>query len=254
MLKQLPHQRLIYSNLKCFRVISPITKKHDKITHKMVKQLSLQAVEHLIKIFNAMARISYFPNMQKTSVIITVAKPGKDPTQVASYRPISQFPTLSKVFEKLVASKILTFLTSRNIVPDHQSGFRKNKRSTTKGSDKLLAKKHYSAVFLDIAQAIRAKRTIDWLPANIYDILDSNIKGRLFRLRQKSSKSKNQSSVPQGSVLEPVLYLIYIFELSIDDNLIISTFSEDTDILSSHKNLRMPPSPRNFIWKNFNSG
>lgn len=91
-----------------------------QITGKIVRELPLQAIKHLIEVFYVITRIGHFLNMWKTSVIITVAKSAKDSKQVALYRPISLLPKLSKVIEKLLVLKILSFLTSCNIISDHQ--------------------------------------------------------------------------------------------------------------------------------------
>ena len=95
----------------------------------MIKELPQCAKNIFLKILNRMLSIGYFPKLWKISKIIMIEKPGKDPTIASSYRPISLLPTLSKVFEKLLIKKLQCIIEERNIIPQHQFGFRK-KHST----------------------------------------------------------------------------------------------------------------------------
>ncbi|KAI0275876.1 hypothetical protein BC826DRAFT_883722, partial [Russula brevipes] len=69
----------------------------DRITARMLKELPLVAQYFILYIYNSMLRLGYYPDSWKYSEIIMIPKPGKDPTQVTSYRPISLLPMLSKL-------------------------------------------------------------------------------------------------------------------------------------------------------------
>ena len=78
----------------------------------------------------------------------------------SSYRPISLLPCLSKLFEKVLLSKLKTFLVSNNVIPDHQFGFREAHSTVeqvnrlSQAIEKSFERREYCcAVFLDIAQA-----------------------------------------------------------------------------------------------------
>ncbi|VVC39081.1 Hypothetical protein CINCED_3A019378 [Cinara cedri] len=80
----------------------PIKKSpgHDLISNVITKNLPKKVIVFLSHIFNAIFRLSYFPNTWKYSVIILIPKPNKIPQDPASYRPISLLPTFSKFLRK----------------------------------------------------------------------------------------------------------------------------------------------------------
>jgi hypothetical protein len=71
----------------------------------MLKQLPKEGLVNPMYIFNAILRPPYWPKSLKTVQIIMIPKPGKNPMDVSSYRPISLLPTISKVLEKLTLKK-----------------------------------------------------------------------------------------------------------------------------------------------------
>jgi hypothetical protein len=73
-----------------------------RITPKMMKELPQKAVQLLTFIVNAILRTHYWPKQLKTTEIILIHKPGKDPTKVESYRPISLLPIFAKLLEKFL--------------------------------------------------------------------------------------------------------------------------------------------------------
>ena len=73
---------------------------YDLLTGTVLKELSQKGIRALTQIYNAILRLEYFPRYWKIGQIITIAKPGKDPTEVTSYRPISLLPLLPKTLEK----------------------------------------------------------------------------------------------------------------------------------------------------------
>lgn len=107
-------------------------------------------------------------------------------------------------------------------------------------------KRYCSAAFLDISQAfdkVWHKGLLYKLKANLphhyYEILRSYLTGRWFFVQQQDEQSslhKIQSGVPQGSVLGPVLYLLFTADLPLTRNATTATFADDTAILASHVN------------------
>ena len=88
-------------------------------------------------IFNAILRIQYFPKPWKLAQIKMLPKPGKDPHQTASYRPISLLPVFSKILEKIIYCRIKTIIEIKKLIPEHQFGFR-NKHSTIEQMHRLI--------------------------------------------------------------------------------------------------------------------
>jgi hypothetical protein len=68
----------------------------DFITAQMLKELPHEGLLNLLYIFNAILRLNYWPTSLRRAQIIMIRKPGKDPTDVSSYRPISLLPIISK--------------------------------------------------------------------------------------------------------------------------------------------------------------
>jgi len=74
----------------------------DLITAQMLKELPHEGFLLHMYIFNSVLRLDYWPTSLKRAPIIMIPKPGKNPTDVSSYRPISLLPIISKVLEKLI--------------------------------------------------------------------------------------------------------------------------------------------------------
>ncbi|MGR0295363.1 reverse transcriptase domain-containing protein, partial [Klebsiella pneumoniae] len=84
-----------------------------------------RALRKIIHIFNGAFRLKHVPMQWKVAEVIMLLKPDKPANEVKSYRPISLLPVLSKLFEKLFLKRLAPILEERNLVPNHQFGFRK---------------------------------------------------------------------------------------------------------------------------------
>jgi hypothetical protein len=78
----------------------------DLITAQMLKELPHEELLHLMHMFNAILRLDYWPTSLKRAKIIMIPKPGKNPTDVSSYRPLSLLLIISKVLEKLILKRL----------------------------------------------------------------------------------------------------------------------------------------------------
>lgn len=226
------------------------------ITGKILKELPEKGIRYITQIFNAVLRTGYFPDQWKVAQVILIPKPGKPPEDPKSYRPISLLPVLSKVFEKLLLARLRSLLADNNLIPDHQFGFRQQHatiqqihRVTKKITQDLEDHKYCSAAFLDIIQAFDKVwhtgilyKLRKLLPLNYFLILKSYLQNRHFLVKQQDEHTKLYpilSGVPQGSVLGPILYLIYTADLPTTQNVLTATFADDTAILASHENPQM---------------
>ena len=227
---------------------------YDSITPNMLKNLPYSAIIFITRLFNAIIDFGYFPSDWKKSLIIMILKPGKDPTLASSYRPISLLPCLSKLFEKIFLIKLTPYLQEHELIPTHQFGFRE-KHGTIEQVNRITNEirsafefgEYCSAIFLDVAQAfdkvwheglIHKIRCL--LPQNVHAVLESYLTNRLFRVRHKSYISSDFqicAGVPQGSVLGPLLYVLFTSDIPTSNQLVTSTFADDTAILSRHKNV-----------------
>lgn len=222
---------------------------YDLITGQVLKQLPDKGLRKLLHVINAAFRLRYVPRQWKVAEVIMIPKPGKPPNDKSSYRPISLLPTIAKLFEKLFLKRLKPIIEERKLLPSHQFGFRE-KHSTVEQvhritniiEEALEGKKICSSIFLDVAQAfdkvwhygLKCKLHRD-LPLQFYEILGSYIDSRHFRVKQEDEYSDLKTigaGVPQGSVIGPILYLLYTRDLPEPDRATVATFADDTAILT----------------------
>ena len=227
---------------------------YDLITGKLLKELPEKGIKNLLYIINASLRLKYVPSQWKVAEVLMILKPGKQPNDKKSYRPISLLTTMSKVFEKLFLKRLNPVLEERHLIPTHQFGFR-TKHSTveqvhrvTNVIEKAFQDKHIcSGVFIDVAQAfdkvwhdgLNFKLQRD-LPKSHSEILKSYITERFFRIKHEdefSSLRKIEAGVPQGSVLGPTLYILYTRDIPSTPDTNIATFADDTVLLVTGPNV-----------------
>ena len=224
----------------------------DGITAKMLKELPFSALKMVLYIFNSILRMGHFPLSWKKSEIVMIPKPGKDPTQVKSYRPISLLSILSKLFESILMKKLEPYIESNNIIPPHQFGFRK-RHSTIEQVHRIVglirkayeSKEYCSALFIDISQAFDKVwhegllyKIYNLLPINTHKLIKSYLSNRSFEVKSNgifSCSKKINAGVPQGSILGPILYIIYTTDMPTSLLTHTSTFADDTALVSIHK-------------------
>jgi hypothetical protein len=123
-------------------------------------ETSERAITFLTKVFNEVLRRQYFPSVWKRARVVSILKPGKDPTLPSSYRPISLIDTTGKPFEKILLSRILREASDLGLLRDEQLGFRP-RHSTTLQLSRLVdrvnrnvdERRLIGADFLDVDKA-----------------------------------------------------------------------------------------------------
>jgi hypothetical protein len=159
-----------------------------------------------------------------------IAKPGKNPADVTSYRPISLLPLLSKILEMLILRRLTPIIADNKIIPYHQFDFRTKHgtieqvhRVVHKINNDLENKRFCSAVFIDISQAFEKvwhKGLLYKLklafPYPAYALLKSYLSDRTFQVRYQAEYTTLydiHSVVPQCSILGPILYSIFTADM-----------------------------------------
>ena len=94
-----------------------------KVAYPMLKHLPRSDMDFLLHIFNLSETLHFFPSIWKTSSIIPVLKMGKPLDSPASFWPISFTSCISKLFERIILSRLLFFLESNSILSHRQAGF-----------------------------------------------------------------------------------------------------------------------------------
>uniref|UniRef100_A0A3P9H9W6 Reverse transcriptase domain-containing protein n=1 Tax=Oryzias latipes TaxID=8090 RepID=A0A3P9H9W6_ORYLA len=220
----------------------------------VLKELCSSLTSPLTTILNQSISESIFPSAWKSSVVIPIYKNG-DSMLLSNYRPISIIPTVSKITEKLIAQQIIEHLnnTSFSLHP-MQFGFRALHSTETancfftENIKQLLDKGGVvGAVFLDLKKAfdtINHKKLLTKLTkfnfsSSTIKWIESYLSKRSQSVRinhYHSSPLPISTGVPQGSILGPLLFSLYINDLpSVCSNAFTQMYADDT-VIYSHGN------------------
>ena len=96
----------------------------DKVAYSMLKRLPHSGMDFLLHIFNFSRTLYSFPSISKTFSTIPIYKIGKPLNSPASFRPISLISCVSKLFERIILSRLLFFVESNSVLFPRQAGFR----------------------------------------------------------------------------------------------------------------------------------
>jgi hypothetical protein len=227
----------------------------DNISNIHLKHLSIHTISYLTSIFNKSIQLNYIPPQWKKALIIPKLKPGKDPSNPSSYRPISLLSTISKLLEKLILNSILQYIPQQNF----QHGFKPNHSTTTALTNiiqPIINGLNHTPYHKTILIAIDINKAFDTVPRHnlIHKILQSNIptntkkwlanflSGRTAQIQQNGHKSRTiniRNGVPQGAILSPTLFNLYTADLPQPQTPFtrITSYADDLTIATTHKNL-----------------
>ena len=222
----------------------------DGISSSFLQQYKSLIVPPFTFIINLCISKGVFPDLFKKALIHPIHKSGKR-DRVNHYRPISVLPAMSKVLERIMNTRLKKFLEDNKLLSDAQYGFR-NKKSTNDAVYELTEtivgaldkKMKCIAIFLDLAKAfdtVSIPRLISKLErigvrGSQLNFFKSYLNGRTQRVRIGDFTSNERPvdyGVPQGSILGPTLFLVYVnamCNLKLESGKLIA-FADDTALI-----------------------
>lgn len=227
----------------------------DQISHFLLKKTCHTIVKPLKLLFNRSLSECHFPSPWKLGLVMPLQKKGSSELP-SDHRPISLLSCLGKLHERIVFKHMYNFFHSNNLIYKYQSGFLPGHSTVYQLIDiyhqivqSIDAKQYTCMVFCDISKAFDRV----WHKGLLFKLRQNGINGKLLQWisdyltnrKQKVFIGSSMSSpkylyagVPQGSVLGPLLFLIYVNDIAEHLLSITRLFADDTSLSFSSTNIQ----------------
>uniref|UniRef100_A0A2P2HZJ0 RNA-directed DNA polymerase from mobile element jockey-like n=1 Tax=Hirondellea gigas TaxID=1518452 RepID=A0A2P2HZJ0_9CRUS len=253
--KYIPIQ--MYELLNSLKTAKNSTPGEDNISYALLKKLPVKILQELIYLFNTSLTSSTVPQSWKIGKTIPICKPGKEPSIVSSYRPITLLSCIGKLMEKIICKRLEFQLEKSRVFSSLQTGFRKGRgtmdalsvmRKTI--SQALDNKQFCLAVYLDLEGAfdsvwhggiVYKLNKLHSDPALVLWIRDY-LRDRKMHVQVGSDYSQIKNlcrGLPQGAALSPLLFNVMLHDLPSSPNVKIVTYADDISIFTVSQSLQM---------------
>ena len=232
----------------------------EPFSNKILKLLCPSISAPLSHLVNLCFLNGIFPDDLKIATVTPIFKAG-DKTNPGNYRPISVISTISKIIEKCIYKRLMAFINNLNILSETQFGFR-TKHSTEHAllnfvdfaTSELEQGNNVLGIYLDIKKAFDSVNYIILfkkldkygIRGKPLELIKSYLSNRCQRVKLidpngnkiLSDEKAINCGVPQGSVLGPLLFLLYVNDLkNASDVFRVITFADDTNLCLAHHNI-----------------
>lgn len=225
---------------------------HDSISNNLLKIIKTEISDCLTLIINQSITTGIYPDQLKIAKVVPIHKKN-DKLDIKNYRPISVLPTISKLFEIIMHSQLMTYFTDNKLLTPHQYGFRPN-LSTELATLELMDRNiHEMAknkstplnIFIDLSKAFDSlnhmmlinKLKYYGIQSNAIALLQSYLFGRSQYVQinnVKSSLCPVLFGIPQGSVMGPFLFNVFINDIcNVDTVFDMIMYADDTTLIST---------------------
>ena len=219
----------------------------DEIPNILLKEGGSHLIELIYRFFSIIQTEGHLPSEWKTAVVVPIHKKGSR-TEAKNYRPISLTCTMCKLFERLLKDSILAYLLDNNLLANSQHGFVPNRSCFSalltffeKVTSDIDNKDSVDVVYLDFSKAfdtvphnrLIAKLKSFGIGGRVLDLLISFLSDRsqIVTIRNSLSSSLPVSSgVPQGSVIGPLLFILYVDDIDQGIKSNILKFADDVKL------------------------